>query len=32
MMKIKVPFILPTSDFKKAENKELTVNMNISKW
>lgn len=28
-MKIKVPFILPTSDFKKAESKELTVSMNI---
>lgn len=28
-MKIKVPFILPTSDFKKSELKELSVNMNI---
>jgi hypothetical protein len=29
-MKIKVPFILPTLDFKKSESKELNVEMHIS--
>jgi len=29
-MKIKVPFILPTSDFKNSELKELSVEMHIS--
>lgn len=28
-MKIKVPFILPTADFKDSESKELNVEMNI---
>jgi hypothetical protein len=29
VMKIKVPFILPTADFKDSESKELNVEMNI---